>query len=169
MDVGQTVTASYQAPTVFELAQDLTQMQVDVNIDESDVSKLKLGQTDVFTVDAFPKVTFQAVVKQIRKAPINVQNVITYDVVMAVANPDLKLFPGMTANVHVATDMHPDVLKVRNAAFRYQAASLLAVVASRSLAKPKVLYVQDGSHGVTPRNVETSISDGTYTEVVSLS
>ena len=94
MDVGQTVAASFQAPTIFLIAQDLTKMQVDTNVDESDVGPVRVGQRANFTVDAYPGVIFPGAVAQIRQAPINVQNVVTYDVVVAVNNADLKLFPG---------------------------------------------------------------------------
>lgn len=103
VDVGQTVAASLQAPTIFLVAQDLTKMQV-----------------ATFTVDAFPGQVFRGRVSQIREAPINVQNVITYDVVIAVSNPDLKLFPGMTANVKILIDRHNNVLRVPNAALRFK-------------------------------------------------
>ena len=103
MDVGQTVAASFQAPTIFEIAQDLTKMQVDTNVAESDIGRLQVGQPATFTVDAYPGLVFQGQVVQIRQAPINVQNVITYDAVIQVANPDLKLFPDMTANVTILT------------------------------------------------------------------
>jgi HlyD family secretion protein len=104
MDVGQTVAASFQAPTIFEIAQDLTKMQVDTSVDEADIGRVRVGQNTTFNVDAYPGQNFSGQVVQIRKAPINVQNVITYDAVVAVPNPDLKLFPGMTANVRILTD-----------------------------------------------------------------
>jgi HlyD family secretion protein len=118
MDVGQTVAASFSAPTIFQIAQDLTKMQVDTNIDESDISRVQIGQEATFTVDAYPGQTFRGEVYQIRHAPINVQNVITYDVVVRVDNPDLKLFPGMTANVRILTQKATDVLRLPSAALR---------------------------------------------------
>src|SRR6202171_3008448 len=120
MDVGQTVAASFTAPTIFEVAQDLTKMQLDTNVDEADVGQVKVGQPVRFTVDAFPSQTFQGSVTQMRQAPINVQNVITYDVVVAVPNPDLKLLPGMTANVKILTNKEDNVLKVPNIALRFR-------------------------------------------------
>src|SRR5579859_4531484 len=96
VDVGQTVAASFQAPTIFEIAQDLTKMQVDTNVDESDIGGISVGQDAPFTVDAYPGTTFQGRVSDIRKAPITAQNVVTYDVVVTATNSDLKLFPGMT-------------------------------------------------------------------------
>ena len=104
VDVGQTVAASLQAPTLFEIAQDLTKMQVDTNVSEADIGRVQVGQPANFTVDAYPGLIFHGQVASIRKAPINVQNVITYDVVVTVSNPDLKLFPGMTANVNILID-----------------------------------------------------------------
>jgi HlyD family secretion protein len=123
MDVGQTVAASFQAPTIFEIAQDLTKMQVDTNVDEADIGRVQVGHDVNFTVDAYPGMTFRGKVTEIRKAPINVQNVITYDAVVAVGNPELKLFPGMTANVKVQVDHRSNVLKVPNATLRFHPAT----------------------------------------------
>ncbi len=123
MDVGQTVAASFQAPTIFLIAQDLTKMQVDTNVDESDVAPIRVGQQANFTVDAYPGVTFPGVVSQIRQAPINVQNVITYDVVVEVSNADLKLFPGMTANVKIVTGRVQRALRLPAAALRFHPAT----------------------------------------------
>ncbi|MEK6815820.1 MAG: efflux RND transporter periplasmic adaptor subunit [Nitrospirota bacterium] len=118
VDVGQTVAASLQAPTLFTIAQDLTKMQVEAAIDESDVGQLKEGQPATFTVDAFPAETFSGRVTQIRKAPVIVQNVVTYTALVAVANERLILRPGMTATVSVRTGEYKDALLVPNAAFR---------------------------------------------------
>src|SRR5574341_943729 len=120
VDVGQTVAASLSAPTLFLIAQDLTKMQVDTNVDESDIGRVRVGQDATFTVDAFPGETFKGKVVQIRQAPINVQNVITYDVVVAVPNPDFKLFPGMTANVKILVDRREHVLRIPSAALRFR-------------------------------------------------
>ena len=120
VDVGQTVAASLQAPTLFTIAQDLTKMQIDTNVDEADIGRIQVGQRATFTVDSFPNETFNGQVVQIRKASRTVQNVVTYNVVIAVANPELKLLPGMTANVRVVTSTRPDVLRVANAALRYR-------------------------------------------------
>ena len=97
-------------------------MQVDTNVSEADVGRVRVGQPADFTVDAYPGQVFHGTVTSIRKAPINVQNVITYDVVIGVSNPDLKLFPGMTANVKILVDQRTNVLKVPNAALRYHPA-----------------------------------------------
>jgi HlyD family secretion protein len=119
-DVGQTVAASFQAPVIFTIAQDLTKMQVLTNIDEADVGRVKVGQEATFSVDAFPDQPFRGAVSQIRLSPQTVQNVVTYPVVLDVANPDLKLKPGMTANVQVPVDVRKDALRVPNAALRFR-------------------------------------------------
>jgi HlyD family secretion protein len=123
MDVGQTVAASFSAPTIFQIAQDLTKMQVDANIDESDIGRVMVGQQVTFGVDAYPGTVFHGDVTQIRQAPINVQNVITYDVVITVDNSDLKLLPGMTANVRISTDKLSGVIKIPSAALRFRPAA----------------------------------------------
>jgi len=122
VDVGQTVAASLQAPTIFTIAQDLTQMQVYAKIDESDVGRIRVGQTSVFKVDAFPKDTFPGVVGQVRLNATTVQNVVTYDVLIDFRNPALQLFPGMTAYVTIPVATRQDVLKLPNAALRYKPA-----------------------------------------------
>jgi HlyD family secretion protein len=120
VDVGQTVAASLQAPVLFTIAQDLSQMEVDTSVDEADVGRLRLGQRAAFTVDSFPTQTFSGEVNQIRKAPQIVQNVVTYTVVIHVGNPEQKLLPGMTANVRIIIDSKPSALKVPNAALRFR-------------------------------------------------
>ena len=120
VDVGQTVAASLQAPTLFTIAKDLTQMQVDTNVSEADVGSITVGQDSTFTVDAYPERTFRGRVSEIRNAPITIQNVVTYDVVIQVDNKDLKLKPGMTANVSILTAHREGVLKIPNAALRFR-------------------------------------------------
>jgi HlyD family secretion protein len=119
IDVGQTVAASFQTPTLFLIAQDLTRMQVDASVSESDVGPVRIGQPAEFTVDAFPHHPFPASVSQVRQAPITVQNVVTYDVVLSVSNPELLLKPGMTANARIITSEQEDVLKVPLQALRF--------------------------------------------------
>lgn len=178
VDVGQTVAASLQAPTLFEIAQDLTKMQVDTNVSEADVGRVRVGQPATFTVDAYPGEVFRGQVTQIRQAPINVQNVVTYDVVIGVANTDLKLFPGMTANVKILVDRHADVLRVPNAALRFRpvgsekqrAAAGSAGPSSRSVgrrgaANMSTLWVPAGNGKPKPVVVQTGLSDGVYTEI----
>ncbi len=155
-DLGQTVAASFQAPTLFTIAQDLTKMQVLTNIDEADVGQIRLGQVATFTVDAFPDATFKASVSQIRLSAQIVQNVVTYPVMLDVPNPDRKLFPGMTANVVIPVDTRQGVLRVPNAALRFRpdAADLWAG-ASAKREKAPVQKAEGGapapaSAGVTP-------------------
>lgn len=126
VDVGQTVAASLQAPVLFTIAQDLTKMQVDTNVDEADVGRVALDQEITFTVDAFPGQTFYGRIMQIRKAPRTIQNVVTYTVVVGVSNPDLKLLPGMTANVKIVTAQRSDALKIPNAALRFRPSGAVA-------------------------------------------
>jgi HlyD family secretion protein len=168
MDVGQTAAASFAAPTVFEIAQDLTKMQVDTNVDESDVGNIKLGQNATFTVDAYPATTFQGQVTDVRKAPIITQNVVTYDVVITVSNPDLKLFPGMTANARILTTKLDDTFKVPNAVLRVHpsAAVLKQVGLSASpVGKQQVFVLPGGKLKAVP--VTVGISDGQFTAVTS--
>jgi HlyD family secretion protein len=120
VDVGQTVAASLQAPTIFVIAEDLGKMQVDTSVAEADVGRLKAGMAASFTVDAYPGDVFRGKVRQIRNAPQTVQNVVTYDAVIDVDNPELKLKPGMTANVTFVYAEKEDVLKVPNAALRFR-------------------------------------------------
>jgi HlyD family secretion protein len=120
VDVGQTVAASLQAPTVFTIAQDLTKMLVYTKTDESDVGNIKPGKAVTFKVDAFPKDTFHGVVSQVRMNPTTVQSVVTYDTIIEFANPELKLFPGMTAFVTIPVATVQNVLKVPNTALRYK-------------------------------------------------
>jgi HlyD family secretion protein len=120
VDVGQTVAASLQAPTLFTIAEDLTRMQVEAAVDEADVGRLREQMAATFTVDAFPGQTFRGEIVQIRKAPQVVQNVVTYTTVIAVSNPEGKLMPGMTANVRIQVDRKDDVLRVPNAALRFR-------------------------------------------------
>ena len=147
-------------------------MQVDTNVDEADIGRVVLAQTADFTVDAYPNRTFRGQVREIRKAPNNVQNVITYDVVVAADNSDLKLFPGMTANVRVLTDHRDAVLKVPNAALRFRPAlERTAPTTVHAAGRTKTdgmqtIWVQDSSGKPRPVRVKLGITDGTYSEVV---
>lgn len=122
VEPGQTVAASLQAPELFVIAQDLRRMQVDVSIDESEVGRVREGQPATFTVDSFPGRTFRGTVGQVRKAALVVQNVVTYTAIIATSNPNLELFPGMTANVRIVVDTRENALKVPNAALRFRPA-----------------------------------------------
>jgi HlyD family secretion protein len=139
VDVGQTVAASLQAPTIFTIAQDLTKMQVYAKVDESDVGRIGVRQPVTFKVDAFPKDLFRGVVSQVRMNPTTVQNVVTYDAIVDFANPELKLFPGMTAYVTIPVATAEDVVKIPNAALRYKpplpADAVLALYAKYGLAE----------------------------------
>ncbi|PZR75959.1 MAG: efflux RND transporter periplasmic adaptor subunit [Chthoniobacterales bacterium] len=120
VDVGQTVAASLQAPVIFTIANDLSKMQIDANVAEADVGGVAIDQDVEFTVDAFPTRTFPGKVVQVRNAPITVQNVVTYDTVIGVSNPDSKLKPGMTANVSIVAAHRDDTLKIPNSAMRFR-------------------------------------------------
>jgi len=133
---GQTVAASLQAPELFIIAQDLADMQVETAIDESDVGRITEGMTATFTVDAFPGKVFQSKVKQVRKAPINVQNVITYTVLLTAQNTDLKLLPGMTANTSIITEQKEKVLRISNAALRFKMPNTESAADSKSGSRP---------------------------------
>lgn len=171
VDLGQTVAASFQTPTLFQIAQDLSKMQIDSSFAEADVGNIKIGQPVQFTVDAFPERTFRAIVKQVRLNPTTVQNVVTYDVVVAVDNPDQILMPGMTAYVNVQVVQHKDVLTVPNAALRYRPPDTVEVAArgkspSRAAVRSGTVYVLEGRQLRTVP-VQTGISDGRVTEIVS--
>lgn len=120
VDVGQTVAASFQTPTLFTIAQDLTKMEIQTSVDEADISKVRLRQPVTFTVDSYSSQIFKGTVSQIRKAPIMTQNVITYTVIVSVENKDLKLMPGMTANVTIETMRKQNVLKIPSASLRFR-------------------------------------------------
>ena len=119
VDVGQTVAASLQAPTLYTIAQDLTQMRVLTNVDEADIGKIKEGQAVTFTVDAWPQTRFRGKVVQVRLAPQIVQNVVTYTVVIDVANPEMKLMPGMTANVSIIIESRENIMRIPTSAIRF--------------------------------------------------
>jgi HlyD family secretion protein len=147
VDVGQTVAASLQAPIIFAIANDLTKMQIDSNVAEADVGVVTNDQTVDFTVDAYPTRTFHGKVVQVRNAPITVQNVVTYDTVIGVSNPDLKLKPGMTANVSIIIAYRDDAVKVGNAALRYRPPESAA-----SEAKPSPGASRVPGSGARPRD-----------------
>src|ERR1700730_8699249 len=169
MDVGQTVAASFSAPTIFEIAQDLTKMHLDTKVDESDIGNISAGQAATFTVDAYPGTTFHGQVAQVRKAPISAQNVVTYDVVISVSNPDLKLFPGMTANARIMTAKLDNALKVPNATLRtHPTPAMLTQLGLPAVAarKQQQVYVVRGTT-LQAVPVTPGLSDGKYTAVTS--
>ncbi len=166
VDVGQTVAASFQTPTLFSIAQDLTKMQIDTNVDESDIGRAAEGQEVDFTVDAWPEKTFKGRVSQVRNAPIVTQNVVTYDVVILVDNRDLLLKPGMTANVTIIVKKFENVLRIPNAALRYRPAEKPAVGAAwKEGSGQRVYRVGKGDKAVAVR-VKTGVSDGNYSELL---
>jgi HlyD family secretion protein len=163
VDVGQTVAASFQTPTLFSIAQDLTKMQIDANVDESDIGNIKVGQDVEFIVDAYPDITFKGRVWQVRNAPVTVQNVVTYDVVIKVDNPELKLKPGMTANVSIIVSVKKDVLKIPNAALRFRPSDKGTKTPEK---KGPGVWMSDKGQ-LRRVDVSAGISDGSYTELVS--
>jgi HlyD family secretion protein len=190
VEVGQTVAASFATPNLFLIALDLTKMQVDTNVSESDIGGITEGKDATFTVDAYPGVQFAGVIRQVRLAPINVQNVVTYNVVVAVNNQDLRLRPGMTANVSIVVAQKDHVLKVPNAALRFsppqgdrtegpgsegigsKADGLAgrgrpAVVAAETGGQTRKVWKLGASDDLEPMTIQTGISDGVSTEVVA--
>ncbi len=137
VDVGQTVAASLQSPILFTIAQDLKQMQVEVNVDEADIGRIRDGQTATFTVDSFPGRTFPGQVRQVRKAPKEVSSVITYTVVVSTQNPDLRLLPGMTANVTFQIQRRENVAMIPNTALRFRPAAATPAAAGTPEARPE--------------------------------
>jgi len=167
---GQTVAASFQTPTLFLIATDLTQMQVDTNVSESDIGNVAVGNKVLFTVEAYPDETFTGTVTQVRQAPQSVQNVITYDAVVGVPNPKLLLKPGMTAAVRVVTAERSDVLRVPNQALRYtpaRAKRAETAVDPNKMSAPDnhaVWRLQDGQPVRVP--IEIGLDDDAFSEVV---
>jgi HlyD family secretion protein len=173
--MGQTVAASFQTPTLFLIATDLTKMQVDTNVSESDIGGVKEGNRATFTVDAFPKRTFEGIVSQVRESPQTVQNVVTYDVVVSVDNADLALKPGMTAATRVIVDQRNDVIRVPNQALRYwpgglsgaavrQGAVPASVPATSESGQAQLWVLRDGEP--TAMRVVTGLDDDSFTEIV---
>ena len=173
---GQTVASSFQTPTLFLIATDLTKMQVDTNVSESDVGGVKQGNTATFTVDAYPARIFSGTVTQVRQSPQTVQNVVTYDAVVGVANPDLALKPGLTASTRIVVAERSDVLRVPNQALRYApggvvGAGIADAVASSAAVPPagpgkagRLWVLRDGKP--VPLAVVVGLDDENYTEIV---
>jgi HlyD family secretion protein len=188
IDVGQTVAASLQAPTLFTIANDLRRMQAEAAVDEADIGKVSPGQEVSFTVDAFPDRVFKGKISQIRLVPVTVQNVVTYAVIVQVDNKDLKLRPGMTASVSISVAHRENVLKVPNSALRFrppvEAEAALREVksrnredrstrggspstAGRSRGRGPRVWILGEDGRLRPVSVTLGITDGSYTEVVS--
>jgi HlyD family secretion protein len=184
IEVGQTVAASFATPNLFLIALDLTKMQVDTNVSESDIGGMNAGQEAVFTVDAYPGVSFSGAIRQVRLAPMNIQNVVTYNVVVGVDNNDLRLKPGMTANVSIVVAQKDHVIKVPNAALRFmppkgegerrgrdgQAAKVGGghpIRAGSETGLFRTVWKQTESGELSSISVRLGISDGAFTEVLS--
>ena len=157
VDAGQTVAVSPQAPALFVIARDLHDMQVEAAVDQADVGRLKLGQSATFTVDAFPRRSFTGEIRQIRKSPRNVQSSVRYTVLIAAANPDLALLPGMTANVRIVVEQRKDALKLPDAALQFRPPG--------AAAGRRVWVLKNGEP--QPVEVRLGLSDGKSIEVLS--
>jgi HlyD family secretion protein len=171
VDLGQTVAASFQTPTLFQIAQDLRKMQIDSSFAEADIGNIRVGQPVQFTVDAFPDRTFSATVRQVRLNPTTQQNVVTYDVVVAVDNPDQILMPGMTAYVNVVVSQRKSALLVPNAALRFKPEGGQAVAKGKPAEEKaqgtggSVFVIEKERLRATP--LRLGISDGKFTEVLA--
>lgn len=159
VDVGQTVAATLQAPTLFLIAKDLTRMQVEANVSESDIGGVAEGKEAEFKVDAYPKETFKGAVVQVRNAPVSIQNVVTYDVVIGVDNRDLKLKPGMTANVSIVTARKDQALRVPSAALRFK------LPGTPTERKKSVVWALDSTGAPRAVTIKPGIADSMFTEV----
>lgn len=159
VDIGQTVVASFQTPTLFVIAQDLMKMQVNANVSESDIGGVAEGKPAHFRVDAYPKHFFEGTVTQVRNAPISIQNVVTYDVVITVDNQDLKLKPGMTANVTIVTAKKESPLRVPNGALRFRMPN---VPVDKKVSQAWVFDQENKPHQAV---VTTGIADSLFTEI----
>jgi HlyD family secretion protein len=179
VDVGQTVAASFTTPTLFTIAQDLTKMEIDTNVDEADISRVAEGQPVTFTVDSYPERRFRGKVIQIRNSPIITQNVVTYIVVVGVDNRDLQLKPGMTANVSIETARKENVLKIPSAALRFKTKGDKETTreagmkpagkgthGARKVAGQKV-YILDRDKKPAPVMVRTGISNDGQVEITA--
>ncbi|MBX7152208.1 efflux RND transporter periplasmic adaptor subunit [bacterium] len=175
VDVGQTVAASLQAPILFLIANDLSKIQVEATIDEVDIGKVKVGQDVTFYVDAYPDETFNGKISQVRLQPIITQNVVSYEVIIDVANEDNKLLPGMTANISIIVDAKKDIVKVPNMALRYQPAltqeqfsKFIKQYGTKfDLKNSTMVWTLDESEELMPLFLDAGITDGQFTEVKS--
>jgi HlyD family secretion protein len=166
VDQGQTVAASYQTPTLFLVAQDLTKMQVDTNVSESDIGDVHLAQPVDFTVDAYNTKKFRGDVAQVRQAPITVQNVVTYDVVISVPNPELLLMPGMTANITIITDRRDNVIRIPTRALAFAPHHSASPLNHGPGWRGSRIWIDDGGK-LRPVRITSGLDDGNYVEVVN--
>jgi HlyD family secretion protein len=171
---GRTVAAGLQTPILFTIAQDLTQMQVEASVVEADVSRFRVGQSVTFNVDAYPERLFTGTVKQIRKAPKTIQNIVTYVVVIRTENPDEMLLPGMTANLQVVVAKRENALKIPNMALRFRPPGQLEDVRGEAGAMSAAAagvagraFVLDDAGRPTPMTLRLGITDGRATEVLA--
>lgn len=162
VDVGQTVAASFQTPTLFTVAQDLTEMQIEVSVSEADIGKVKVGQEVEYTLDGYPDETFKGKVTQVRISPTTVSNVVTYTVIVSVNNDDGKLKPGMTANASIITNKKENALCVENAAMRF---TPVDVTKGKKFKEQGIWLLVKNKP--TRINIKTGITDSDYTEVIS--
>lgn len=166
VNIGQTVAASFQTPTLFQIAQDLRHMQIDTTVSEADIGNVRSGQPVTFTVDAFPGKTFHGVVSQIRLNPTIQQNVVTYDAVVSVNNPQAILLPGMTAFVNIITAQRNGVLRIPNAALRFRPAEPGAAPAAPPMPPNAQRVYRLAGRRLAPVAVRTGISDNKYAELL---
>jgi len=168
VDVGQTVAASLQAPTLFTIAKDLTEMQVDSSVDEADIGQVRVGEAAEFTVDAYPNTPFHGTVHDVYNQPLIVQNVVTYDAIIRVKNPDFKLKPGMTANITITVGHKENVTKLPNAALRYRPERTAGAPTPPRTERTDSAEVWVLKQGLAvPVRVTLGLSDGSFTEVTS--
>ncbi|MBC6963325.1 MAG: efflux RND transporter periplasmic adaptor subunit [Nitrosomonas sp.] len=166
VNIGQTVAANFQTPTLFQVARDLKQMQINISVAEADIGQIHTGQTMVFTVDAFQDREFSAIVKQIRLNPTVQENVVTYNVIATVINEEGTLLPGMTANVRFIVNEKTEVLRVPNAALRYKPSLEELIATAETQPGKRLLYRLEGNRPVAI-SVTTGITDGNFTEILS--
>src|SRR5262249_19205670 len=166
VSVGQTVAASFQTPTLFLIAGDLTKMQVDTNVSESDVGRVREGQPAAFTVDAYPGQPFHGKVAQVRNAPITLHNVVTYDIVVAVDNPELELKPGMTANVSITTAKRDQVLRLPVRGLRFRPDGAGDGTHEARAKEESAVYVLGPEGALRRVEVEAGIHDNQHAELL---
>jgi HlyD family secretion protein len=178
VEVGQRISASVSIPMIFLIAQDMTKMQVDANVSEADIGGMTEGRDVGFTVDAYPGEQFRGKIRQVRNAPVSVQNVVTYDVVVGVDNTDLRLKPGMTANVSIIVARKDGIIKVPNAALRFKPPQAVmatpaggpggrqVVAGGVDSAAAKTVWKMGASGDPEPVTVQSGISDGSFTEMI---
>lgn len=162
VDVGQTVAASFQTPTLFTVAQDLTKMQIEVSVSEADIGKVKVGQKVDYTLDGYPNETFKGKIIQVRISPTTVSNVVTYTVIVGVDNDDGKLKPGMSANVSIITNKKEDSLCVDNAAMRF---TPIEITKGKKFKEQGIWILKNKKP--TRINIKTGITDSDFTEIIS--